>query len=185
MATSTMPSASATGSAVSLAHPNNNHHVVSARCNCGVPTFHSRGTHVVAGNAPLNTRHGWLHVSQIERFDQELPTLLRSMGFDGWLAEEALGELSARLTSPSDAGGMIKLGRGEQELRVGNLSRQEVAASVRRAFAYDSLTQRALCYLLAPDYACINALLPLERQYAIPPACQHVHATIMQSSTHA
>ena len=45
-------------------------------------------------------------------------------------------------------------------------------AALRAAFAEDTAVARTLCYLLVPDYACVNAIVPPARRYAMPAACQ-------------
>ena len=55
----------------------------------------------------------------------------------------------------------------------GGSNRSVVAkAAARRAFAQDETARRALCHLIAPDYTCINALLPENRRYQAPAGCR-------------
>jgi hypothetical protein len=120
-------------------------------------------------SARLLARDAWLRVGQLERFSEDVLLILTDAG----LSEAAARAVLARYEEQERA-------HMHTHRAVHSHVASRAQAAMRRAFAEDEPTQRAVCYLLVPDYVCVNRLLPPERRYGLPPACAAVHARVKE-----
>lgn len=122
--------------------------------NCDINHVFSQCTTFCKDRRLLNAT-GWMFVGTLEHFQKDLLRLVPLLGLQ--LAATRVRELLAAAATVRHQG---------------KSNRSTVAkAAVRHAFAQDATVRRSLCYLIAHDYACINNLLPRNRQYQAPTRC--------------
>lgn len=108
---------------------------------------------------------GWLRVGSLEHFDADLRRVLADAGVGSAAAREILARYEEAAPAQRHHAARHAVARRAQE-------------AMRVAFAVDDATRRTLCYLLVPDYLCVNALLPAARRYALPSGCNATLARI-------
>ena len=69
------------------------------------------------------------------------------------------------------SGRELNIGHSHARNRSSENASKQALAAFQDAFDNDLPTQRAVCYLLLPDYLCVNALLPAHKRYRIPLPC--------------
>ena len=119
----------------------------------------------------LLRRSGWLYVGQLENFDHDLRAVLQLSGVAETIGQTVLD--TVRDYRPKRA---HYVAPGENRSKVGQQVVRQAKGALLHAFAEDPTTQRALCFLLAPDYACLNRLVPKEHRYRIPTQCSRSSA---------
>lgn len=122
--------------------------------NCDINHVFSQCTTFCKDRRLLNAT-GWMFVGTLEHFQKDLLRLVPLLG---------LQPAATRVRELLAAAATVR--------HQGKSNRSTVAkAAVRHAFAQDATVRRSLCYLIAHDYACINNLLPRNRQYQAPTRC--------------
>ena len=99
-----------------------------------------------------------MRVGQLERFDDDLLQILADAGVSRAAAHDILRRYAAQVPTQVHLASRSAVARQAQAL-------------MRAAFAVDDATRRTLCYLLVPDFLCVNALLPAARRYPLPRGC--------------